>query len=83
LRESRGCASFKAFKGEAVVAYRALGNEEDGVTSAFPPCWVVAESDLSVRSLKPKGQTKWDLINGYLQLTMRKVTKLQQYLYIA
>ena len=24
---------------------RALGNEEDGVSSAFPACWVVAESE--------------------------------------
>ena len=24
---------------------RALGNAEDGVSSAFPACWVVAESE--------------------------------------
>ena len=24
---------------------RALGNAEDGVSSAFPTCWVVAESE--------------------------------------
>jgi hypothetical protein len=29
----------------AVAGLRALGNAEDGVSSAFPTCWVVAESE--------------------------------------
>jgi hypothetical protein len=57
LIESRGYPGFKASKGEAVVAYRkplairrrlaGYGGTgaEDGVPSAFPACWVVAESE--------------------------------------
>jgi len=35
-----------ATEGEAVVRLpRTLGNEGDGVSSVFPTCWVVAESE--------------------------------------
>jgi len=57
LSESRGHSSFKASKGKAVVAYReplairrrfaGYGGTgaEDEVPSAFPACWVAAESE--------------------------------------
>jgi hypothetical protein len=64
LSKIRGCPSFKASKGEAEVVYREpLATQKMGVTSAFPACWVVAESEAQRVNKNEKALLKPQRIN--------------------